>query len=355
MKQTLFLLFALLLMASCADKQEFKVTGSFANDDFNGKTIYLVNFQQEKIGSTTVKDKQFELNGNTAEVSSICFIQYDQPQNSCVFFPEAGNIKLTFDDTMVPNITGTPLNDNYQTITDNLNQMVEKNIQEIEEKQITEEEYNALWDQFLPILRNTIYESIKQNIQNPVGEFMFLSNFQYLDPKHVIELLPLMSAEFRAMDNVQRAKEIALAETATGAGETYIDVKGKSLDGKEVALSDYAGKGKIVLVDFWASWCAPCIRTLPGLVSTYQKYKNKGFEIVGISLDNNQQNWANATAKYQITWPQLSNLEGWSDPAAQAYGINSIPATLLLDGDGTIIGKNLNEAELEQKLSELLK
>ena len=355
MKHILFSLFVLLLAASCTDKQAFKVTGSFAGDEFNGKTVYLIDFKQKQIGSATVENKQFELKGSTADVSTICFIQYDKPHNSCVFFPEPGNIEMIFNATMEPSIKGTPLNDKYQIFMDNATEMVDKNIKEIEEKKNTEQEYNDQWDQFLTEFRNKLYEFVKENIQNPVGEYMFLNNFQHLSSEHVVELVPLMNPKFRAMENVQRAEEIALAETATGAGETYIDVKGKSLDGKEVALSDYAGKGKIVLVDFWASWCAPCIRTLPGLVSTYQKYKNKGFEIVGISLDNDQQAWANGTAKHNITWPQLSNLEGWTDPAAQAYGINSIPATLLLDGEGIIIGKNLNEAALEKKLSELLK
>ena len=356
MKQSLLFLFALLLATSCTNKQEFKVTGNFADDSLNGKTVHLINFKQENIGSTTVENKKFVFKGDigATNMSNIHFIQYDQFHNSCVFFLESGNIEITFGDNMEPNIKGTPLNDDYQKFMDDTSQMVDEKINEIEETASSEEEHNALWTQFIPELQTKIYEFIKQNIQNPVGEFMFVNNFQHLDPKHVAELFPLMSSEFKEMENIQRAVKAALAETASESGNQFIDVKGKSLDGKEVALSDYAGKGKIVLVDFWASWCAPCIRTLPGLVSIYQKYKNNGFEIVGISLDNDQQAWQNATTKHKLTWPQLSNLEGWTDPASQAYGINSIPATILIDGNGTIIGRNLNEAALEQKLNELL-
>ena len=355
MKQTLYFLLVLLLAVSCTDKQAFKVTGNLANDDFNGKTVYLINFKQEQIGSATIENKQFTLKGSCNDVSNICFIQYDKPHNSCVFFPEPGNIEVTFDSSMEVSIKGTPLNEKYQTFMDDANALVEKNIAEIEEKKNAGQEYNELWNQFLLIFRNKIYEFVKENIQNPVGEYMFLNNFQHLSSEHVVELVPMMSREFKAMENIQRAEKMALAETTSTEGKSFIDVKGKSLDGKEVALSDYVGKGKVVLVDFWASWCAPCIRTLPGLVSLYQKYKNKGFEIVGISLDEDQQAWASATAKHNITWPQLSNLQGWTDPASQAYGINAIPATFLIDQTGTIVGKNLHGAELEKKLSELLK
>ncbi|GHS93384.1 hypothetical protein FACS1894203_5890 [Bacteroidia bacterium] len=91
------------------------------------------------------------------------------------------------------------------------------------------------------------------------------------------------------------------------------------------------------------------------MVKIYQKYKNKGFEIVGVSLDNEKTAWENATKKHQITWPQFSNLQGWADEAAQAYGINSIPATFLIGKDGVIIEKNLEARTLELKLEELLK
>ncbi len=363
MKHSILLSFIVLFFAaSCTDKEAFKVTGTFAGDDFNGKTVYLIDFNQEKIDSAKVENKQFKLKGSTVDITDVCFIQYSEQYRPVVFFPEPGSIEATIDSSFTPHIKGTTLNDSYQNFTDEVYKMIDSSMQlaetlnkDMEEGKITEQDFKNKQDEFLNEFRGKIYGFVKQNIQNPVGEFLFLDNYNYLSAEQSLELIPMMNPEFKSKESVQRAEKMAQAEAASGIGKSFIDVKGKSLDGKEVSLSDYAGKGKIVLIDFWASWCGPCIKTLPELVTTYQKYKNKGFEIVGISLDDDQQKWADATAKHKITWPQLSNLQGWTDEASQAYGINSIPSTILLDENGVIIEKNMDAKALDQKLAELLK
>ena len=108
-------------------------------------------------------------------------------------------------------------------------------------------------------------------------------------------------------------------------------------------------------MDFWASWCPPCRRDMPNLVAAYKKYKNKGFEIVGISLDSKADAWAKGVKDLNITWTQLSDLQGWKNSGAQLYGVNSIPHTVLVDKDGTIIAKNLHGEEIDAKLQEILK
>ena len=125
--------------------------------------------------------------------------------------------------------------------------------------------------------------------------------------------------------------------------------------GKTHKLSEYVGKGKIVLIDFWASWCPPCRRDMPNMVEVYKQYKSKGFEIVGISLDSKQEAWEKGVKDLQITWPQLSDLKGWKNDGAALYGVNSIPHTVLVDKDGTILAKGLHAKEIGEKLKELLK
>lgn len=124
-----------------------------------------------------------------------------------------------------------------------------------------------------------------------------------------------------------------------------------SPEGASISLSDL--KGKIVLVDFWASWCGPCRRENPNVVRMYNKYKDKGFEILGVSLDSNKDRWVAAIAKDGLTWPQISDLKGWANAAAQLYGVTSIPQTVLVDKDGKILARNLRGASLEAKLSEI--
>ncbi len=113
-------------------------------------------------------------------------------------------------------------------------------------------------------------------------------------------------------------------------------------------------KGKVVLLDFWASWCRPCRMENPNVVRLYEKYKDKGFEILGVSLDNNRSQWLKAIEQDKLLWEHVSDLNGWRSEAAQNYYVRAIPATFLLDKEGKIIAKNLRGPSLERKLAEIL-
>lgn len=125
-------------------------------------------------------------------------------------------------------------------------------------------------------------------------------------------------------------------------------------DGKMMKLSDL--KGKVVLLDFWASWCGPCRQENPNVRKMYQKFKNKGFTVFSVSLDDDATKWKEAIQKDQLEWTtHVSDLKGWESPLVSTYGFDGIPFTVLLNRDGKIIGKNLRGANLEEKLTELLK
>lgn len=123
-------------------------------------------------------------------------------------------------------------------------------------------------------------------------------------------------------------------------------------DGQELSLEE--ALGKYTLVDFWAAWCMPCRRENPNLVRVYEKYQDKGFTILGVSLDRNKGSWVSAIEKDGLVWNQISNLQFWQDPIAKEYKIRSIPASFLLDENGVIIAKNLRGKALENKIGELL-
>ncbi|MFM9944155.1 MAG: redoxin domain-containing protein [Bacteroidia bacterium] len=130
------------------------------------------------------------------------------------------------------------------------------------------------------------------------------------------------------------------------------DIALKDLDGQVIKLSSL--RGKIVLIDFWASWCGPCRKENPNVVRLYNDFKNKGFEIYGVSLDSDAEKWRAAVAKDGLTWKHVSDLGGWQNAAAKAYQVSSIPFTVLLDKNGRIIAKGLRGDELAAKLAELL-
>ncbi len=118
-------------------------------------------------------------------------------------------------------------------------------------------------------------------------------------------------------------------------------------------LSDL--RGKVVLIDFWASWCRPCRNENPNVVKLYQKYQAKGFDIYSVSLDRDKTSWINAIKSDNLTWENhVSDLKYWSSAGAKQYNVSSIPSTFLLDREGRIIAKNLRGAALEQKLQEIL-
>lgn len=122
-------------------------------------------------------------------------------------------------------------------------------------------------------------------------------------------------------------------------------------EGNPISLEDF--KGKVVLLDFWASWCGPCRRENPNVVKVYEQYKDKGFEILGVSLDKDKGRWVDAIAKDNLTWPQVSDLKGWSNEVGKMYGVSSIPHTVLIDEEGKILALKLRGEALEKKLEEI--
>ncbi|MEZ4885515.1 MAG: TlpA disulfide reductase family protein [Chitinophagales bacterium] len=138
----------------------------------------------------------------------------------------------------------------------------------------------------------------------------------------------------------------------TAVGQAAPDIELPSPDGANINLSSL--KGKVVLVDFWASWCRPCRRENPNVVRIYEKYKDKGFEVYSVSLDRAKDKWVEAIKQDNLIWPgHVSDLGGWKSSAAALYSVKSIPQTFLLDAEGKIIAKNLRGDRLEKKLEEL--
>ena len=154
---------------------------------------------------------------------------------------------------------------------------------------------------------------------------------------------------------MEKVKKLLASSELRHPGLMYKELTMEDLNGKQVKLSDWVGKGKYVFVDFWASWCGPCRKEMPNVVEAYNRYKDKGLEIVGVSFDSNKLQWSAAVEKLGMTWPQMSDLKGWECAAAKVYGIRSIPSNILIDPQGKIVAMDLRGSKLQTVLAELIK
>jgi peroxiredoxin len=152
--------------------------------------------------------------------------------------------------------------------------------------------------------------------------------------------------------NLEQMEAVKKIQRSLVIGSKFPDFQEKDITGKPMSIAKY--KGKVVLVDFWATWCGPCVMELPNVLATYEKHHAKGFEIIGISLDQVAQKLTDFTKAQNMPWQQFFDGQAWQNKLAQKYGVNSIPATYLLDGEGKIIGKDLRGEDLEKAVAEAL-
>lgn len=181
-----------------------------------------------------------------------------------------------------------------------------------------------------------------------------LRHFQLIaDANRMEELYNALNPTLKSTPLSQYLAQQVVEAKKNPIGKVLPDFSQADTSGKVLTLSSL--KGKYVLVDFWASWCGPCRQENPNVVNAFQKYQNKNFTVLGVSLDKAKKPWIDAIIMDNLTWPHVSDLQGWQNAVALQYQIGSIPQNFLLDPNGVVIAKNLRGAALDQKLASLLK
>ena len=177
-------------------------------------------------------------------------------------------------------------------------------------------------------------------------------------PKYGLRASAKTAKRLLALEKENRTGEVPTRASYGGrpaalVGKKAIDFNMKDLDGNDLSLEQY--RGKVVLLDFWAVWCGPCIAEMPNVKQVYEKYKDENFQIIGISLDESQDTLVGYLEKEGITWPQFFDGNGWRNQVAGMYGINAIPHTYLIDGEGVIRKANVRGGALEPAVAELVR
>lgn len=209
-------------------------------------------------------------------------------------------------------------------------------------------------DSLSTVVYDVYAESILNNMPSPVCGLMLQLFGSNLAPERVNQIVEQMGKKMPDDPVYKMVMAQREAENATAEGKPFREIAMVDLNGNMKRLSDVVKANKLTLIDFWASWCAPCRAEMPNVKKLYAAYHDKGLEIYGVSLDENMVNWQNAVSQMQLPWIQVSDLKGWQSEGAGTYNIRAIPATVLIAQNGTIIGKNLRGDELAKKVAEVL-
>lgn len=199
---------------------------------------------------------------------------------------------------------------------------------------------------------NMIKKFVSSRPDSYISPFIIQQYLAYeMDYPELDSMLVELSPDVHDSKEYQNLSERVSTLRNVAIGQPAVDFALNDTNGNPIAISSF--QGKILLIDFWASWCAPCRRENPNVVKLYKDFSDKGFEIIGVSFDDDHGKWVNAIQQDELTWPHVSDLKGWASAAGKLYAINSIPATVLLDREGNIIAKNLRGEALRKKLEEI--
>jgi peroxiredoxin len=357
-------LLAMFLIVSCAEKTTFTITGTVEHPG-NLKKIYLLvadSAQISIIDSTDLDAKggfQFKHPTSYANLyklrigSSI----YD------IIAQNGDDIKFKTDLTDLThayNVEGSETSEKIKEFNKISNLYGEKNSKLSDEytakSQALGKESDSLLKIYVPQFQKNITDYstevlkfVDGNKKNLAGFYAATSLDQYKYEKQLVAYADDIKDDFKDNPGVQRFVKQMEAAKPVSIGHKAPDFTVQGIDGKQIKLADY--KGKYVMLDFWASWCGPCRQENPNVVKQYNAYKDKGFNILGISLDTEKKDWQKAINDDQLVWSHASDLQRFEGPTERLYRIEAIPSNFIIDPQGNIVAKNITGADLEEFLN----
>jgi len=353
------------LFAACSTPvPKFTISGNI--EGLPDGTVYLkqrVGGEATSLDSAKSVGGKFELKG-TVEVPDLCFLVLGERKQVPVLV-ENRAIQVTgkSDDLRNVTITGSASQDEMKAL-EAKGAVINTIMKEVygkynEAKQKNDAVLQASLEKQLDSLDNVQTAMQKDFVTGNPNSFVapvILQQIQYgMEADEIQGYLKKFSPEVMKSKSAKSLAERVILLQSVAVGKTAPDFTMNDSIGTPVKLSDVYSKHQYTLVDFWASWCGPCRGENPNVVAVWKDYNAKGFHVIGVSCDSDKAKWLKAIADDKLTWSHVSDLKGWGNAAAKMYGINSIPANLLLDKTGKIIGKNLRAEKLRDRIAELLK
>ncbi len=373
MKKLLILGGVLLAVASCKSAS-YTVNGTVNAPATDSATVYFYNgtgVNSAIIDSVVVADGKFTFTSVVPDTLGLYSFRSKEIKSlGGVFVPEAGVITVVYTENEPVKVSGTALNDIYQGFADAqkvLNDDYSKAYEKFAEaRKKGEEDADSLLQElraamdvrtqkYKELVKNT-FESNKANV---VGVTMAgIMAQEDASVAQIDSISSQLTAPYsRAHKTIENARANRVALENTSVGKKFVDVEGSALNGELSKLSDFAGKGDWVVVDFWASWCGPCKAAMPHLKEIYNAYNGKGLKIVGVNVwENDKADFEKAVETLELPWDMIYSAgRGAMDNAATAaYGVRGIPTIMLIDPEGTIVIRTYNGAEVVEKVHEVL-
>jgi len=360
-----FLLLALMLgFFACSKTPSYEVQVKLTNAE--GKAILYKRVKGEwlKLDSAELKSGECQFTGKVKN-PELYYLSVSSKNERLPFFIENSVISISGSGDSIDKskISGSMTQDELQKIQDKLEAMdKEAMIIYNQSMELVKAGENVKSDSLMKLANDAFAkidqeqkDYIKSNPASFVSPYILSQVYYDMEPEVLDGFLSGLDPKLDSVAMVVTLKERVSKLKTVAVGQMAPDFTMNDVAGNPVKLSDIYAKNEFTLVDFWASWCGPCRRENPNVVATYNSYKTKGFGVFGVSLDQDKEKWLKAVADDQLTWPHVSDLKGWKNEAAALYAVNSIPSNLLVDKTGKIIGRNLREDKLREKMAELLK